>query len=241
MEFGVDEAGRGPVLGSLFVAAVRAAPTALPAGIGDSKRLSPARREGLAADLRADDRVETAVVEVTPAAIDDPETGLNALTATAAAEAIAELFGDAPVAANGARRGADEAARAGGDRVAERRAGRPTGVVDACDVDAERFGRRIAERTSTDVEVVAEHGADESHEVVGAASVVAKVARDTHIERLAVEHGAVGSGYPSDPHTRAFLAEYVREHGDLPPFARASWQTSRDVLAAAEQSSLGAF
>jgi len=61
--FGVDEAGRGPVLGSLFVACVRADPTVLPPEIDDSKRLSPGRRETLAADIHADDRIAVATRE----------------------------------------------------------------------------------------------------------------------------------------------------------------------------------
>ena len=209
--FGVDEAGRGPVLGSLFVACVSADPATLPAGIDDSKRLSPTRREALAAELRADERVSLAVSEVTPEEIDDAGTTMNALTVEAMAETI--------------------------DRVAPDYAG----VVDACDTDAARFGRHVTSETTAEVEITAEHGADESHEIVGAASVVAKVARDDHVAELAAEHGSVGSGYPSDPATRTFLREYVRTHGDLPPFARASWQTSRDVLAAAAQSELVDF
>lgn len=212
MHFGVDEAGRGPVLGSLFVACVRADPAVLSADIDDSKRLSPARREALAAELRTDERVSTAVVEVRPDEIDDPETDINALTVAAAAEAI--------------------------DAVAEDGL---SGIVDACDTDAARFGRRVVAATESEVEITAEHGADENHALAGAASIVAKVARDSHIERLADEHGPLGSGYPSDPNTRKFLREYVRETGELPPFARASWKTSRDVLDAAAQSTLASF
>ncbi|WP_049901983.1 ribonuclease HII [Halococcus agarilyticus] len=223
--FGVDEAGRGPVLGSLFVACVRADPAALPAGIDDSKRLSPGRREALAADLRDDDRIAVAVREVTPTEIDAPDTDLNALTIEAGAAAIDSV----------ASVGADAEA------TADRTAADAAGVVDACDTDAERFGRRVREATTADVEITAEHGADEKYDLVGAASVVAKVARDAHIGALADEHGPVGSGYPSDPTTREFLAKYVREQGDLPSFARRSWKTSREALAAAEQSALAEF
>jgi ribonuclease HII len=208
--FGVDEAGRGPVLGSLFVACVSADATALPDGIEDSKRLTPARREELAAELRADERITIAVSEVTPTEIDDGR--LNGLTVAAMADAI------------------DRAVPAG-----------ESGIVDACDTDAERFGRRVRAETATDVELAAEHGADESHDHVGAASIVAKVARDEHIADLAAELGAIGSGYPGDSTTRSFLREYVRKHGGLPPFARESWKTSRDVLEAADQSVLADF
>lgn len=211
MEFGVDEAGRGPVLGSMFVACVRADAT-LPDGIDDSKRLSPARREAVATDLRATEGISVAMVEVTPTEIDDASTDMNELTIEAAAEAI--------------------------DRVVETGC---SGMVDACDTDAARFGRRVTETVNMAVEIEAEHGADEAYELVGAASIVAKVARDAHIKELAEEYGSLGSGYPSDPNTRNFLQEYVREHDELPPFARTSWQTSRDVLEAAEQSALAEF
>jgi ribonuclease HII len=76
---------------------------------------------------------------------------------------------------------------------------------------------------------------------VGAASIIAKVARDAHVAELADEYGDVGSGYPSDPTTRTFLADYVDSHGELPPCARRSWSTCDDVLAAAEQATLGDF
>lgn len=225
--FGVDEAGRGPVLGSLFVACVRADPAVLPANIDDSKQLSPARREALATELRDDDRIAVAVREVTPSEIDAPDTDLNALTIEAGAAAI------------------DSVANAGtdvdGTAVDEPTTEGMAGVVDACDTDAARFGRRVREATTADVGITAEHGADEAYDLVSAASVVAKVARDAHVADLADEHGSVGSGYPSDSTTRDFLAAYVREHGDLPSFARRSWKTSREALAAAEQSALAEF
>jgi ribonuclease HII len=212
MDVGADEAGKGPVLGPMVAAAVRAPPAAVPPGVDDSKRLAADRRRELADRLRAADAVEVGVAVVTPSRIDDPATDMNGLTVAAQAEAL-----DAVVAE--------------GDAV----------VVDAGDVDAGRFGRRVGDAVDATVSVTAEHGADERHAHVGAASVVAKVERDARIDALADEYGAVGSGYPSDERTRRFLADYVRDHGDLPPCARASWATCADVLAAAEQSSLSEF
>lgn len=210
---GVDEAGRGPVLGSMFVAAVRVVdPAALPDDLDDSKSLSAETREALAAALRGDERVTIAVVEVPPARIDDPDTDMNGLTAAGHAEALAEVAAD-------------------GDRA----------ILDACDVNAERFARRVVAGVPTPLELRAEHHADSTFAVVSAASVVAKVARDDHIAALAAEHGELGSGYAGDQTTRSFLAEYVADHGELPAFARASWQTSQDALAAAEQSGLADF
>ena len=213
MPFGVDEAGKGPVLGSLFAGAVAVDdPARLPADVDDSKRLTDDVRERIDAELRADDRVRVAVAEITPARIDDPETDMNTLTVAAQADALSRVVRD-------------------GD----------TGIVDASDTSERRFARRVREHATVDVDLTAEHGADSTHELVAAGSVVAKVARDAQMTALEAEYGAVGSGYPSDPTTRAFLADYVDAHGDLPPFARASWSTSSDVLAAAEQAGLDDF
>ncbi len=217
MRVGVDEAGKGPVLGSMFAAAVRAPPDAIPDGVRDSKELPPERREEFAGALRRDDRVAVGLAEITVERIDDPGTDMNTLTVAGQAGALSAVAG-------------------GGDTV----------YLDAGDVDAGRFGRRVGERLDAGVDVRAEHGADASHPIVAAASVIAKVERDAHVAGLAAEYGAVGSGYPSDPTTRSFLASYVDDHGELPDCARASWKTSEDALAAhgigaEDQSTLGEF
>jgi ribonuclease HII len=209
---GVDEAGKGPVLGPMVAAAVRAPPGALPAGVDDSKRLAAARREELATALRADDRVAVGVATVGVDRIDDPATDMNGLTVAAQAAAVS-------------------AVATAGDVV----------FADAGDVDAARFGRRVAEAVDAPVEMVAEHGADAARPSVAAASVIAKVERDRRVAALTDEYGDVGSGYPSDPTTRAFLRAYVRDHGALPDCARRCWSTCDDLLAAAEQSALSEF
>jgi ribonuclease HII len=50
---GVDEAGRGPIAGPVYAAAVILDPGRPIEGLADSKLLSPARRETLAAEIRA--------------------------------------------------------------------------------------------------------------------------------------------------------------------------------------------
>ncbi len=220
---GVDEAGKGPALGPMVAAAVVAPPETLPAGVDDSKRLSEQRRETLADRLHAAESVTVAVAAVPPTRIDDPETDMNSLTVEAHAEVLGAVLG-----------------KTAGD-------GRVEVVLDGADVDAERFARRVTDRVPSveerdGVAVTAEHGADESHAVVGAASVVAKVERDARVAAIDADHGRpVGSGYPSDPTTREFLREYVRENGALPAAARESWGTCQDALSAAEQSNLGEF
>ncbi|MDL5362427.1 ribonuclease HII [Halalkalicoccus sp. NIPERK01] len=210
--FGIDEAGKGPVLGPMIAACVVAPEGALPEGIDDSKRLAPARREELARALREDDRIAVGLAAVSPDRIDAPGTDMNSLTVAAHAEAASGVVRE------GMR-----------------------GVCDAGDVDAGRFVRRVSKRLPSGVSLTGEHGADGTHAIVGAASVVAKVERDERVRALETEYGGVGSGYPSDPRTREFLAEYVAENGALPECARASWKTCTDVLAAAEQETLAEF
>jgi ribonuclease HII len=97
--------------------------------------------------------------------------------------------------------------------------------VDACDVNAERYGRRVADCLDFPCEIISEHRADARYRIVGAASIVAKVTRDRAVRDLDEEYGNVGSGYPSDPVTIEFLKRYIRDHGSPPPCARRSWKT----------------
>ncbi len=211
MDVGVDEAGKGPVLGSMFAAAVVASPGDLPDGIKDSKQLSQNRREELAMAIR-DVAEAVAVVEIPVERIDEPDANMNELTVFAQAEALSQVVKD-------------------GD----------TGILDAGDTNAVRFERRVQDAVPHDVTLRAEHKADETYPIVGAASIIAKVAREAHVHALAAQYGAIGSGYPSDETTREFLHAFVAQHGELPPCARHSWQTSKDVLAAQDQLSLTEF
>lgn len=199
---GVDEAGRGPVLGPLVVAAVRGDRGELAAlGVDDSKVLEPGERERLDGDVR--EVAEAVHVEVLdPAVVDEAVRGpgLNRLELEAFARACVGVEAEVVVA-------------------------------DACGPDAEAFARDLAREMPGGADVQAAHGADEDDPAVGAASILAKVRRDAAVAALADELGRdVGSGYPSDPHTRAFLEAWVEEHDDLPPGTRRSWGTVRDLV-----------
>lgn len=201
---GVDEAGRGPVLGPLVVAAVLV-DTQEPLrelGVKDSKLLSPKRREEMEPKIRAlARRVETAVIPADELNRRMPKTNLNKIEAWAFAGLLRRLQ---PMEA----------------------------VLDACDVDAARFGRSVAAKARLPTCVIrAEHEADKNHPVVAAASVVAKVLRDRLMAELAEEHGPCGSGYAHDAVTQAFLKDWVKRHGKLPPFARHEWETSKRLVA----------
>jgi len=102
--------------------------------------------------------------------------------------------------------------------------------VDSPDPNSERFGRLVSSKVPKDVIIVSENRADETIPVVAAASILAKVRRDGAIRALRSMYGDIGSGYPSDPKTRAFLRNWVRTRGGLPRIARKSWSTSRRIL-----------
>jgi ribonuclease HII len=81
---GVDEAGRGPLAGAVFAAAVILDPSRPVKGLADSKLLDPGRRERLAEAIRRD-ALAWAVATATVAEIDE----MNILQASLAAMARA--------------------------------------------------------------------------------------------------------------------------------------------------------
>ncbi len=102
--------------------------------------------------------------------------------------------------------------------------------VDACDPNAERFGRRLASLAGITTRIVSRHHADRDVPVVSAASVVAKVRRDAALERLRRgAEEALGSGYPSDPATQECVRRHVSDGGRVPPWMRRSWATVQRV------------
>jgi ribonuclease HII len=197
---GVDEAGKGSVLGPLVVAAVlcRSEEEARAVGARDSKTLSPSRREEIYAEILPRFQVATRIIP--PERIDArPRLSLNTCIARAHAGVVSDL-------------------RPG------------TAILDACDVDAGRYARTVARFLTCRCRLLSVHGADQKHPVVGAASIVAKVLRDRAIADLAREHGEIGSGYPSDPVTITYLRNYLKSRKAPPPFARWSWETTRTLV-----------
>lgn len=206
---GIDEAGRGPVLGPLVVAGVACPDPGVLQKMGctDSKALTPGKRERIDRLVREHPDVRVEVRSI-PAETLDEERRRRTLNAIEV-----ERFQDIALALGAA-----------------------TVVVDAADVDARRFGRQVASRLPAGCIVVSEHKADTNHVVVGAASIVAKVARDAAIAELARRlerrlEMPLGSGYASDPLTQAFIATWHGLHGDLPEGARRSWAPMKELLA----------
>jgi len=209
----VDEAGRGPVIGPLVVAGV-AVESDVPLrqmNCRDSKKLSPEKREALAPEIEKVSQFEVVVIPAEQIDVMRAEMSLNDFEAKLFAEVIAKL--------------------------------RPeTAYVDAADVDEIEFKRSVRRELAFDVEIVSQHNADELFPVVSAASILAKVCRDREMRSIEESIGmTIGSGYPSDPDTIAFLEKWIREKGSLPPHTRASWDTARRLLAESKNRKLDDF
>jgi len=204
---GVDEAGRGCVIGPLVVAGVLIREEILPAltrlGVKDSKLLAAKKREALAVEIArlAEKHV---VVKLAPVEIDRAvESGrklhkLNRLEAQTMARIIEALKPD-------------------------------VAYVDAADVLEERFKHHIQEGLSFKAKIVAEHKADRNYPVVSAASIIAKVERDREIAALIGEYGDFGSGYLADPRTMQFLKQWLQTHGEYPDCVRKSWKPAKQA------------
>lgn len=205
---GVDEAGRGPVIGPMVVSCIvidsSKSMVLEELGVRDSKSVNPRSRSKLYSHIISLAE-EVAVRIVNPSEIDSAverrtARGLNELEARMIAEILKGLHVH------------------------------PGKVyVDSPDPIPTKFLERLR-KVGVELDIVAENRADVAYPVVSAASIVAKVVRDSVIASLREGYGDFGSGYPSDPKTREFLLKWVEIHGKLPPIARRSWKTSRDLL-----------
>ena len=165
---GVDEAGKGSVLGPMVVAAVgaRSADVFSDIGVKDSKQLTPAERERLFPLIKK--RCKVAVVIIPAEEIDAirREMTMNACVARAHVQVIQKLAPD-------------------------------TAYVDACDVNPLRYARQSGAillsharscRSTTRMIPIRLSRLQVS---------IAKVTRDREIFKLAKKYGEIGSGYPS--------------------------------------------
>jgi ribonuclease HII len=202
---GVDDAGRGCVIGPLVIAGVLMKEEELQKlvelKVKDSKLLSPQRRETLAVEIKKIVQ-KFSVIKLSPEEIDKVvETGkklhrLNRLEAQTMAKVIETLKPD-------------------------------IAYVDASDVLEERYKQHILECLSFPVEIVSEHKADRNYPIVSAASIIAKVERDKAIAELKDLYGDFGCGYPTDPKTVAFLKQCMEKSEEYPDFVRKSWKPAK--------------
>lgn len=198
---GIDEAGRGPVIGPLVIACVCVSDeeSLRRIGVKDSKKLKRKKREELAKVIERIGVVEKIVLEASEIDQLMDVLNLNQIEAGVFAKLIEKLKPDIV-------------------------------YVDAAENNAVHFKEMIEQRCAWKCQIVAEHRADEKYPVVSAASIIAKVYRDEAIEKIKKDVGVdFGSGYPSDPRTIKYLQKLVSQGGELPIFVRRHWSTVERV------------
>ena len=200
---GIDEAGRGPLIGPLVVCGALFEQETIhdlnALRVKDSKMLTPRRRmqllepiKGLASKIELRSISAAEIDSLRGQKVNLNEIEVRAFVSIAQALKPSLLY------------------------------------LDAVDVKAQRFGKAVSERSGLSTlgcKVVSEHKADSKYPVVSAASIVAKVERDNTIKLLHEEFGDFGSGYPSDPKTIKFVRDILSDTGALPNIVRHSWES----------------
>ena len=204
---GLDEAGRGPVIGPLVVAGVTFEDDSelIEYNVRDSKKITPKRREVLARKIK-EISINYEILIIPASDIDDMRKvmTLNEIEVNAFIKVIKKLKPE-------------------------------TCYVDSADVNEKRFGRDILSGLSFKSDIISEHKADETYPIVGAASILAKTKRDEEVKKIEQKLEnmldlSLGSGYPADPITQKFLKEWVNKFGKLPPHTRHSWKTAQNLI-----------
>ena len=216
---GIDDAGRGPVIGPMILAGClvdeETGKEFRKLEIKDSKQLTDRRREFLAEIIRQK-AMTFEVVIINPSEIDGQNfhgINLNEVEAIACAEIINKInkgFKEIKV------------------------------IIDCPSVSIEKWKNLLKTKIKnlSNLEIVCEHKADKNYVEVSAASILAKSAREKEMDILKEKYGReIGSGYTSDLTTCRFLEKYAEKHKESGIF-RQTWETWKKACANLEQKKL---
>ncbi len=204
---GVDEAGRGPVIGPLIIAGVKFTDDSklVEFKVKDSKKLTPKKRELLAIKIKKY-CIDYEILVIPAKDIDDMRKvmTLNEIEVNAFSKIIKKLKPNLC-------------------------------YVDSADVNEKRFADDILANLSFKPNIVSKHKADDIYPIVSAASILAKTTRDDEIRKISFElekklNLPMGSGYPADTITQNFLRKWLDRYKSLPPHVRRSWVTIKNIL-----------
>lgn len=209
---GIDEAGRGAVIGPMVLAGVvideKDTQKLIRMGVKDSKMLKPEKREELFQQVK-DIAIDHVILQIAAHEIDRQRKtiNLNRIEAHMMAQIIKSMKAD-------------------------------KAYVDAPQVSTNKFKIILLDLAKNDTEIISENKADETYPVCSAASILAKVTRDREIEKLKkkVNHD-FGVGYSHDERTINFLKKLIK-NGKYPDFVRKSWTTASEIKKEKEQKSL---
>jgi len=200
---GIDEAGKGPVLGPMVLAIFEVDEGRLgevrASGAKDSKLLSENKREEILSRL---EKIGSGKVKVISSQeLDSRDCSLNEFEI----REIAELIDNSQAGEF---------------------------YIDSIEANGEKLAEKIRARLrgKRTVRIIAKPKADRDYPVVSAASIFAKVRREKEISELKKVFGDFGSGYPSDERTINYLKNFISENGAPPSIARTSWETVRKLI-----------
>jgi ribonuclease HII len=204
---GIDESGRGAVLGPLVVCGFlideKDGKKLKEIGVKDSKQLTPKKREELAKKIE-EIGIHIVIIRVQPCKIDANRKrgiNLNQIEAIKMAEIINLLEPDKV-------------------------------IVDAPSYNTNKFRDYLFSKIENKkVKLISENFADQNYPVVSAASIIAKVNRDEAIEELKGKVGEdFGVGYSHDTRTINFLNRLAEKNkGKLPSYVRHTWDTVEKI------------
>lgn len=216
---GIDDAGRGPVIGPMIIAGCLLTEEQLKKlkklKVKDSKELTPKRREFLAEKIR--ETAETFEISIAhPDEIDkklQSGVNLNDLEALQTAEVINKI-------------------NKGFSRIKV--------IIDCPSVSIEKWKNFLRTKINnlSNLEIVCEHKADKNYPAVSSASILAKSSREKEMAFLREKYGdEIGSGYCHDPLTCRFLEKYAKKHKKDGLF-RQTWKTWQKACGDLEQKKL---
>lgn len=196
---GIDEAGRGCVIGPLFIAGFlilendQVIDKLNSLGVNDSKLLLPKKRDELALEIKKV-CVGYKVFKIQPKFLDD--FSINDLEIQYTAKLVSHfspgrVYMDVPVSGNGIK----------------------------------RYCGSVASLCSVAPKIIGANKMDSSNVLVAAASILAKSEREKHIKILKKKYGDFGSGYPSDQRTIVWLKKWKKNNKEWPSIVRKKWNT----------------
>ncbi|RLG83283.1 MAG: ribonuclease HII [Thermoprotei archaeon] len=195
---GIDEAGRGPVLGDMVIAVAVFREDVLEAinglGVRDSKLLTPNIREKLVPYII---KYSLAVIVSRISPIEIDHYNLNELTISRIDYILGSL-----------------------SKVID------PFQVRRITIDMITGYRKYSpnyKRYFPDADVIFEVDADAKYAEVSAASIIAKYYRDQLINELKRYYGEIGSGYPTDQRTINWIKSLYKKGYPPPPFIRRTW------------------
>ncbi|KAH3743942.1 Ribonuclease H [Pelomyxa schiedti] len=215
---GIDEAGRGPVLGPMVYGSCLCAPEMLPklkaCGVADSKKLSAEKRQEIFNRMRSTGYIGWILTVISPEELSakmlqQSRISLNTISHETAIDLVRQAL-------------------AKGVNVTEL-------YVDT--VGDPRWYQNHLKHHFPNINVRVEVKADSTFPVVSAASIFAKVVRDTCMTTWRFKEPGyegnyhLGSGYPADPDTKRWMEENVNTVFGYPSIVRFSWKTCATLLA----------